>query len=120
MSTIGQLNRKERQAAHMTQEALAAAIGCGKPQLSLMESDRRRVSLERVRRIEAALGIDDGRLAAALHWDSTPLPVRARVTASETFAERLRNAAKRGESLDELYRRGELPPPPGPDRKSGP
>ena len=108
MSTIGQLIRKERQAAQMTQEALAAAIGCSKPQLSLMESDRRRVSPDRVRRIEAALGIDDGRLAGALQWDSTPLLVRARVTASEAFAERLRNAAKRGESLDELYRRGEL------------
>ena len=80
MSTIGQLIRKERQAAQMTQEALAAAIGCSKPQLSLMESDRRRVSPDRVRRIEAALGIDDGRLAGALQWDSTPLPVRARVT----------------------------------------
>ena len=108
MSTIGQLIRKERQASQMTQEALAGAIGCSKPQLSLMENDQRRVSAERVSRIEAALSIEDGRLTAALQWDSTPPQIRARVTASDAFAQRLLNAAKRGESLDELYRSGEL------------
>ncbi len=108
MSTIGRLIRQERQAAGMTQEALAGAIGCSKPQLSLMENDQRSVSAERVSRIEAALGIQDGRLAAALQWDCTPPPMRARVTASDAFAQRLLRAAKRGESLDELYRSGEL------------
>ena len=87
MLTIGRLIRQERLAAGMTQEALAGAIGCSKPQLSLMENDQRRVSAERVSRIEAALGIDDGRLSAALQWNSTPPQIRARVTASDAFAQ---------------------------------
>ena len=108
MSTIGRLIRQERQAAGMTQEALAGAIGCSKPQLSLMENNQRSVSAERVRRLEAALGIKDSRLTAALQWDSTPPQIRARVAATDVFAQRVRTAAKRGESLDELYRSGEL------------
>ncbi len=108
MSTIGRLIRQERLAAGMTQEALAGAIGCSKPQLSLMENDQRSVSAERVSRIEAALGIKDSRLTSALAWDSTPPQMRARVKATDAFAQRIRTAAKRGESLDELYRSGEL------------
>ena len=108
MATIGRLIRDVRKQAGMTQEALAKVLRCSKSHLSLMESGQRTVSASKARQIESALGITDARLTAALQWDSTPAEVKARVATSQALAGRLRQAARRGESLDELFRTGEL------------
>jgi len=83
MSRVGSLIRAERRKAGMTLEALAAAIGCSKGQLSLMETGRRTVSTAWAESIEHALGLTDGRLVEAVHWDRTPVAVRAEVEASQ-------------------------------------
>jgi len=108
MSTVGQIIRKARQDADWTQEALARAIGCSKAQLSLMESGQRSVSLARAKRVEKALKIKDGRIAAAVGWEQTPRDLQKRLEAREALAQRLQTAARRGESLDALFRSGEL------------
>lgn len=82
MSQIGSLIRQERRRAGMTLEALAAAIGCSKGQLSLMETGRRTVSTAWAEAIEQALGVTDGRLVEAVRWDRTPAEVRAEIEAS--------------------------------------
>jgi transcriptional regulator with XRE-family HTH domain len=82
MPAVGRLIRECRHEAGLTQETLAKAIGCSKAHLSLMESGQRSVSPQRARRIEAALGLEDGRIVAAVHWRSIPADMRARVEES--------------------------------------
>lgn len=106
--TPGEMIRAARLEAGMTQEALAGRIGCSKAQLSLMESGRRRVSPERVAAIERALGVKDGRLAAALRWQSTPPEVRATVARSQELsaklAAKLRKALRSRKPVESLRR----------------
>ena len=108
MNAIGQRIRQERLRAEMTLEGLAHALGCSKAQLSLMETGQRTVSLDRAQRMEAALGILDGRLVAALNWERTPPAIREEITRSIHAAARLRHAVEREGSLDDLYRSGRL------------
>jgi len=108
MGTVGQLIRKSRIEAEFTQDALAKAIGCSKAQLSLMESSQRTVTAARAKEIEKALGIKDGRIAAAVGWDQTPKMMQRRIEAREALSRRLETAARRGESLDALFQSGEL------------
>jgi phage repressor protein C with HTH and peptisase S24 domain len=109
MVNVSDMLRTERQAAGMTQDALAAAIGCSKGQLSLMESGQRTISLDRARDIERALGIMDGRLVTALNWERTPPEVRREISASIELTNRLRESARAGKGgLDALYRSGAL------------
>ena len=108
MATVGQLIRAARTDAGLTQDALARLIDCSKPQLSLMESGQRSVSVARAKRIEKALGITDGRIAAAANWEQTPRDLKRRFEAREALARRLEAAARRGESLDALLASGEL------------
>ncbi|MCA9290479.1 MAG: helix-turn-helix domain-containing protein [Phycisphaerales bacterium] len=105
---MGALIRDARRRAGLTQDALAERIGCSKSQLSLMETGKRSVSPARARNLEDALDLHDGRLVAAVAWDQTPGEVKARVSASQRFAERLRDAARRGERLEDLLETGEL------------
>jgi phage repressor protein C with HTH and peptisase S24 domain len=100
--TIGRLIRRTRLKAGLTQEALAAAIGCSKAQLSLMESGERRVSAARARAIERALGVGDGRLTAAAEWQETPRGIRRRIERSARLQEDLRSAIRRRDSLASL------------------
>lgn len=108
MPTVGQLIRNARLERGVTQDALARAIGCSKAQLSLMESSQRTVSPARAKRIERALDITDGHICAAVGWAQTPKHVQRQLEAREALARRLEEAARRGESLDALYRSGEL------------
>jgi repressor LexA len=108
MPAIGRLIRACRLEAALTQEALAKAIGCSKAHLSLMESGQRSVSPDRARRIEAALGVEDGRIVAAVHWRSIPADMRARVEESEDasrrLAARLRQALRADNPTEALRR----------------
>ena len=103
---VGSVIRAERRRAGWTQEALAAAIGCSKSHLSLMESDERTVSLERARAIEAALGVEDGRIAAAVQWEAMSPAMRLRIQSAErqnqALATRLKHALTAADPLDEL------------------
>lgn len=107
-ATLGALVRRERLRAGKTQAELAILIGCSKAQLSLMESGQRTLTLERAQRIESVLGIDDGRIVAALHWQQVPTPIREQVEQSQThsrmLADRLRQALAGPTPLAELRR----------------
>ena len=92
MTTAGALVRQVRQQADLTQEALAERLGCSKAHLSLMESGQRTVSEQWARRIEQALGCEDGRIVAAVQWDQTSPSVRARLHLAEAVTDRLRRA----------------------------
>lgn len=108
MPAIGRLIRECRREAGLTQEALAQAIGCSKAHLSLMESGQRSVSAERARQIEMALGVEDGRIVAAVHWQRVPSELRARVEESEHINRRLAaqlREALRAENPQEALRR---------------
>jgi len=92
MSTVGSLIRQLRREAKLTQEALAERIGCSKAHLSLMESGQRTVNAEWARKLESGLGIDDGRIVAALDWDKAPASLRARLNKAEAVTDQLRKA----------------------------
>lgn len=92
MTTVGALIRQARQEAGLTQEALARQLACSKAHLSLMESGQRTVSEQWARRLEKALGCDNGRLVAAVQWDATSPAVRARLNQAEAVTDRLRRA----------------------------
>ncbi len=104
----GERVRRARQAAGMTLADLAERLGVSKSQVSLWESGKRSLSDEWAAAIEAALGVDDGSIVEAVRWAETPASVRAQVAASADLADRLRDAARRGVSLDDLLARGEL------------
>ena len=98
----GQIIREARKAAGLTQEALAAEIGCSKPQLSLMESGQRTVSQLRARQIEQALGLEDGRIVKAVHWQAAPEEWKRSMTDARDLTDRLREALAGSKPLDEL------------------
>jgi repressor LexA len=109
---VGRVVRQARANSGLTLANVADQIGCSKSHLSLMESGHRAFSPEMMAKIEDALGITDGSLVSALEWENTPRPVQERVeshlAATKALAERLRQAAERGESLDLLYKSGQL------------
>lgn len=104
--SVGELIRAERRRVGLTQDALAAAIGCSKSYLCLMEADERTVSVERAVEIEQALAIDDGRIAAAVQWRSMSPAMRLRMQNAETrsrqLASRLKHALTSSDALDQL------------------
>ena len=106
--TPGEAVRRARQSADLTLAALADRLGVSKSQVSLWESGKRTLSGEWAASIETALGVDDGSIVEAVRWSETPAAVRSQVAASADLADRLREAARRGESLDALLARGEL------------
>ena len=112
VSDAARLLREERERVGLTQEALAARAGCSKPLLSLMESGRRSITPERASELERALGITDSRLVTAVRWRETPPEMReclqAQSAASQALINRLRDAAHKGVSLDDLLASGEL------------
>lgn len=91
----GQLIRDVRARANVTLDQLAAAIGCSKSQLSLMESGQRSISLDYARKIEKALQVADGSIVAVLQWQSVPAAIRAEVTSARTQHEAMTNRIKR-------------------------
>ena len=88
----GLMIRNVRKNAGFTQEALAEAIGCSKPQLSLMESGHRTVSLEWAGKIENALNIKDGRISSAVQWQAVPKEYQQSMTTARDLTDRLRQA----------------------------
>ncbi len=98
----GLMIRDVRKKAGLTQEALAEAICCSKPQLSLMESGHRTVSLEWAGKIEVALSIEDGRISSAVQWQAVPEKYRQSMTTARDLTDRLRQALAGKRPLAEL------------------
>ncbi len=98
----GLMIREVRKKAGLTQEALAEAIGCSKPQLSLMESGQRTISIKRALSIEKALGIEDGRIIRAVQWQIAPEEWRLSVTSARDLTDRLRQALAGEQPLEAL------------------
>jgi phage repressor protein C with HTH and peptisase S24 domain/ribosome-binding protein aMBF1 (putative translation factor) len=107
-SHAGIVVRAAREAAGMKQEVLAMRLRCSKSHLSLMESGQRTISPQRAAEIERILGIADGRIVHAVQWQNTPSPMRQQLSGYQSLAQRLKQAARRGESLDDLLRSGSL------------
>lgn len=103
---VGAMLRAARKRAALTMEALACAAGCSKAYLSLVESGRRTLSIEKARALEAALGIDDGRLQAALNWQHVPQAIREDIersrTRSQAMSQRLHAALQSRDPLAAL------------------
>lgn len=120
MPSIGEMIRRERERAGVTQESLAVRLRISKSQLSLVESGKRSIDEARVARIEKILKVTDGRLLGALWWERTPPAVRAELEAltqrdqgSQALARKLREFARgRGRrgaaALDEVFKSGDL------------
>jgi len=104
---VGAALRQARLAAEWTQEALAAAIGCSKSHLCLMESGQRALPLQRARQIEQAMNIGDGWLTWLIQWRAVPAALRAQVRQSvagtQSLAARLKRALAENR-VDELRR----------------
>ena len=91
---VGSLLRAMRESAGMTQEALARAASCSKAYLSLVESGRRSLSIDKAQAIEAALEIHDGRLQAALNWQRVPAVIRAQVEIEQSRSAAMRHGVR--------------------------
>lgn len=117
--------RKLRLARNMTLEELAAASGCTKGYLSVIENALREVpSAPMVAALEKALGVAEGELTRAADWERTPAHFRREVMqlAAREAAQREREKklatilaasgideqGKLRGGLDEAYRSGEL------------
>jgi SOS-response transcriptional repressor LexA len=96
-------------------DALAARAGCAKSYLWAVERGRKGPPSEAlIGRIESALGVAPGEMAAAARWERTPGVVRRdieslreRSRASQRLAGML-GAGVRAGSLDDLYKSGAL------------
>jgi transcriptional regulator with XRE-family HTH domain len=62
---VGTAIASARAAVRMSQERLAAEAGLGQPVISRIEAGRRRVGVDELLRIAAALGVDAGELLAS-------------------------------------------------------
>ncbi len=98
----GQMIRDARKQAGYTQEALSEAIGCSKPQLSLMESGQRTISEDRAQAIEKALGLADGRIVRAVQWQAAPEQWKQSMTTARELTDRLREALAGEKPLETL------------------
>lgn len=123
--TWGSRLRKLRLARNLTLEQLAAAAGCTKGYLSVIENALREVPSDSViESLEKALGVSAGELARAAEWERTPAHFRREVMllAAREAAQRERekklatllagsgiddDGRLRG-ALDEAYKSGEL------------
>ncbi len=118
---FGQLLKRRRLELELTQAQVAEQAGIRTSYLSMIENHRvdNPPSSRVVRALEQALGLTDGRLRAAGDWATTPEPIRQRVHALQTQADRGRALAdwlkqstqtrpQGGRNLDDLFRSGEL------------
>jgi repressor LexA len=94
-SDVGSLVRALREERGMTLQQLADAAGCSKAQLSQMENGKRTISDEWARRLEASMKIRDGRIVAALQWQSVPAAIRSQMERSRTHSHALASRIKR-------------------------
>jgi len=97
---FGDAVRSRRRELGLTLETLAGRVDCTKGYLSLIENGRKGPpSAEVVAKLEAALFLDEGHLAAIAAWSRTPSAVREDV-------ERLRGRSDAAERLAEIIRAG--------------
>jgi len=121
MKTVGELVREQRHDSGMTLSRLAHAVGATKSYLSMIENHHvsNPPSHDLLAALEAALGIEDGRLCRAGDWERAPQGVREEVKRLTDDAERGRELARflkeatasrhgGGKNLDALYQSGQL------------
>lgn len=116
--TIGNIVRKRRQTLGWSLAALAQAAECSKAYLSAIENERLDNPPSRavLRRLEAALSLNEGDLVRRGEWQRTPEAVRAELAAMAEKVQAFReligeHAAGRktgGKDLDALYQSGDL------------
>lgn len=77
--SLGAKLRELRRASRLTLSALAERVGVTPGYLSMIENQRvnNPPSMKVVVRLEAALGVRDGRLCRAAQWERTPQSIRA-------------------------------------------
>ena len=105
-----------RARAGLSLDALGERVGCAKSYLWALERGRKGPPSDALLgRLESALGMDPGSLAAAARWSRTPGPVRRdihrlreRGRSGERLARLLGENARGGASLDDLYKSGAL------------
>lgn len=117
LSRFGRLIRDRRRSADLTLAQLAQLVRLSPSYLSMLENDRLKAppSREALARLEAALGLPDGRLADPADVQRAPPSVRAsladvkaRADGASDLAGWLTEAARRGVSLDALRESGAL------------
>lgn len=121
--TLGTTLRLARRRGGLTLVELSSRAGCDKSYLSRIENDQVRgaPSVDMLARIEAALSLQPGHLAAIAHWQFAPAPLKReqealaqRARAAEELARALRDAAGPAQSgpthagIDALYKSGAL------------
>ena len=77
---LGELLRKAREGAGMTQEALAHAAGVDRSYLSELERDLKSPTVEFLLNLCAAMGASAGSLITQLEHSSKPTKTKRRVT----------------------------------------
>lgn len=122
-SMLGQQVRQRRQARRLSLDRLAAMAGCSKSYLSAIENNRcGPPGLEILRKLEAALEVQEGELIRLAALEATPDDIRQELealqrkeAAAARMAELLRSFKssmnEKGDavsSLDEAFRSGEL------------
>lgn len=108
--------RARRRTLAMTLDDLARRVDCAKSYLSAIENGHKGPpSPDLTARLEHALSFDQGELARLARWDQTPGEVRrdieqlrSRDRAARSLARFLTDRTARGQSLDDLFRSGEL------------
>lgn len=121
MSELSRTIRNRRLARGLTLAQAAGRADLAKSYLSMIENDRpaHPPSAAALSRIERALDLEPGKLAAIADWQRTPASVRGEAARLRDTADRARalakwlgdTASKRdggGKSLDALYRSGAL------------
>ncbi len=104
MSHAGRVIRQLRTDRGLTQQQLAAMIGCSKPHLSLMESGQRTVNAQWAARIDRALAPDDDSpehrpVTEAVQWDTMSPTMRQRVHDSQAMVEQMQRALRSDDPL---------------------
>ena len=111
---LGGVIRERRLRLGLSLAEVAERVSCGKSTLSEIETGARErpPGADVLARLEDSLGFDAGQLVEIANWESTPEPVRRRVTTSHQAALRLREllASKqsRQDALDRAFDTGEL------------
>lgn len=113
MNPIAVTIRQARGALNLTLQAAARRAGCSVSYLSMLETGRRELRDPGLAEaLEAALGIERGRLRAMLEWEETPAEIRRRLEQAEEREARGRELASRllsrPRSLDAMLASGEL------------
>lgn len=114
LARLGSFIRERRLGLGLSLAQLAERVGCAKSSLSELETGvrERPPGIEMLRRLEEALGVEDGVLVRLAQWELAPAEVREQVAHSRQAMVRLReliaSAQGRRDALDQAFTSGEL------------